>query len=61
MTNQIDTALPHLMYVTAGAVDDDAVLFNYGDESWGSNDQPHHSNFGSYDSGKREGDTGFSC
>ena len=57
----IDTALPNLMYVTVGAVDDDAVLFTYGDQDWGSNDQPHHSNFGAYDNGKREGDTGFSC
>ena len=58
---QIDTALPGLLYVTAGAVDSDPVNFNYQDQAWGSNDQPHHSNFGAYDSGKREGDTGFSC
>ena len=58
---QIDTALPGLLYVTAGAVDSDLVNFNYQDQAWGSNDQPHHSNFGAYDSGKRECDTGFSC
>ena len=57
----IDTALPNLMYVTVGAVDDDPLLFTYGNQDWGSNDQPHHSNWGAYDNGKREGDTGFSC
>ena len=57
----IVTALPNLMYITVGAVDDDAVLFTYGNQDWGSNDQEHHSDFGPYDSGKREGDTGFSC
>ncbi len=57
----IDTALPHLMYVTVGAVDSDPLLFTYGDQDWGSNDQAHHPNWGAYDSGKREGDTGFSC
>lgn len=49
------------MYVTVGAVDNDVVLFTCWGQDWGSNDQVHHSNFGSYDSGKREGDTGFSC
>ncbi|MCJ1264481.1 hypothetical protein MMC22_004353 [Lobaria immixta] len=57
----IDTALPNILYVTAGAVDSDAVLFNYGEQNWGSNDQEHHSKFGAYDSGSRQGDTGFSC
>lgn len=59
--NVFKTDLPVDMIVTLGAVDDDAILFNYGDQSWGSNDQPHHSNWGAYDNGKREGDTGFSC
>lgn len=57
----IDTALPHLMYVTVGPVDDSPLLFTYGDQDWGSNDQAHRSNWGAYDSGKREGDTGFRC
>ncbi|CAD6579778.1 MAG: hypothetical protein ASARMPRED_009247 [Alectoria sarmentosa] len=57
----LDTALPYLVYVTVGAVDSDAVLFSYGDQNWGSNDQAHHSDFGAYDSGSRQGDTGFSC
>lgn len=46
---------------TAGEVDNDAVLFDYADQHWGSNDQEHHSNFGAYDNGFRQGDTGFSC
>ena len=58
---KIESDLPFDVVLTAGAVDGDAVLFNYDDQSWGSNDQQHHSNFGSYDSGKREGDTGFTC
>ncbi len=57
----IETALPNLMYVTVGAVDDDPLFFTYGDQDWGSNDQAHGSNWGSYDDGKRDGDTGFSC
>lgn len=57
----LDSALPTELEVTVGANDDDAVLFHYEDQDWGSNDQPHHSNFGKYDSGKREGDTGFTC
>lgn len=31
----IVTALPNLMYITVGAMDDDAVLFTYGDQDWG--------------------------
>ena len=57
----VTSALPLVLIVTAQNVDDDAVLFAYGDQSWGSNDQPHQCNFGAYDSGKREGDCGFSC
>lgn len=59
--NVFKTDLPLTMTVTLGAVDDDAIAFLYGDQSWGSNDQAHHSNWGAYDDGKREGDTGFSC
>ena len=57
----VDSVLPYVLIVTAQNVDDDAVLFAYADQSWGSNDQPHHCNFGAYDSGKREGDCGFTC
>ncbi|KAI4116552.1 MAG: hypothetical protein LQ338_007691 [Usnochroma carphineum] len=57
----IDTALPYLLYVSAGAVDDDPIKFSYGDQEWDSNNQEHHSNFGAYDSGSRNGDSGFSC
>ncbi len=57
----VDSALPLGLNITVGAVDDDAVSFQYGDQNWGSNDQAHHSNFGSYDSGSRSGDTGFNC
>ncbi|KAF2105788.1 hypothetical protein BDV96DRAFT_591868 [Lophiotrema nucula] len=57
----VDSKLPYVLLVKTGAVDDDAVLFAYADQSWGSNDQEHHCDFGSYDSGKRQGDCGFSC
>lgn len=62
MTNQdapagqgvgVTSALPYVLMVTAQNVDADAVLFKYADQSWGSNDQPHHCNFGKYDSGSR--------
>jgi len=53
--------LPLVLTVTAQSVDGDAVLFAYGGQNWGSNDQAHQCNFGSYDSGKRDGDCGFTC
>lgn len=59
--NEIESDLPFKMETTVGKVDSDAILFKYGDQSWGSNDQPHHSDFGAYDNGKREGNTGFQC
>jgi len=59
--NYIESYLPWGMEITVGATDSDAILFAYGDQNWGSNDQPHHSNFGGYDGGMRIGDTGFSC
>lgn len=59
--NYIESNLPYGMEVTVGAVDDDAVLFAYADQNWGSNDQPHHSNFEPYGDGKRVGNTGFTC
>ena len=57
----IESDLPFDLTLTAGPVDDSAVLFHYNTQDWGSNDQGHHSNFGPYDNGKREGDTGFTC
>ena len=58
------TVISYLMSsltVTAGQVDSDAILFDYQDQHWGSNDQEHYSNFGGYDGGFRQGDTGFTC
>ncbi|KAI4264712.1 MAG: hypothetical protein L6R42_000195 [Xanthoria sp. 1 TBL-2021] len=49
----VTSALPWVLTVTAQNVDKDAVLFKYGDQSWGSNDQGHYCNFGSYDSRNR--------
>lgn len=57
----VGSALPYVLEVIAQNGDDDAVLFRYGDQSWGSNDQAHHCDFGAYDSGNRNGDCGFSC
>lgn len=57
----IESELPLKMEITVGAVDADPILFKYGDQSWGSNDQAHHSNFGPFEDGKRHGDTGFTC
>jgi hypothetical protein len=57
----VDSKLPNTLVVTAGNVDADAVLMDYAGQHWGSNDQAHHCNFGAYDSGKREGDCGFTC
>lgn len=59
--NDVTTDLPFLMQHTVGKVGGDAVLFKYEGQKWGSNDQPYYSNFGKYDNGKREDDTGFSC
>ena len=49
------------MMVEGGGVDDDAVLFKYAEQHFGSNDQDHQCNFGKYDNMKREGDCGFTC
>jgi hypothetical protein len=57
----VDSRLPLPLIVTAGNVDSDAVLFNYGDQAFGSNDQAHHCDFGAYDNGARDGDCGFTC
>ena len=55
------TQLPAFVTFTVGGVDDDPVWFGFKDQSWNSNDQEHHSDFGKYDGGSRQGDTGFSC
>lgn len=57
----VTSQLPAVLIVTTGNVDDDAVLFDYNGAHWGSNDQQHSCNFGAYDTGKREGDCGFTC
>ncbi|KAL8691243.1 MAG: hypothetical protein Q9218_003483 [Villophora microphyllina] len=49
----VTSALPYVLIVTAQNVDADAVLFKYTDQSWGSNDQPHHCNFGNFGGGNR--------
>ncbi|KAL8855843.1 MAG: hypothetical protein Q9178_007527 [Gyalolechia marmorata] len=58
---EITSKLPHVMLVTTQKVDADPVLFAYSDQSWAYADVAHQCNFGQYDSGKREGDCGFSC
>lgn len=57
----IGSVLPQAFSITAPNVDGDAVYMTYGDQNWGSNDQDHQCNFGSYDSGNRDGDCGFTC
>lgn len=57
----IHSKLPYQVYVSVGTVDTDVVCFWYSDQWFCSNDQAHKCNFGAYDSGKREGDCGFSC
>ena len=59
---QMTSRLPSSLSVKAGPTDNDPVWFSYpGNTDWSSKDQAHHCNFGSYDSGKREGDCGFTC
>ena len=60
-TTQVGSTLPYTFGITAPDTDEDAVYMSYSDQSWGSNDQAHHCNFGAYDSGTRNGDCGFSC
>ena len=48
--------------IKVGPTDGDVVVFDYpGNAEWNSDDQSHTCNFGQYDSGKREGDCGFTC
>lgn len=58
---EVTSKLPWVLIVAAQKVDDDAVLFKYSDQSWGSNDQPHYCNFGGYEDGNRDGDCEFEC
>lgn len=57
----VTSKLPWDVVVTAQNVDDDPVLMAYSDQSWAYADIAHQCNFGAYDSGKREGDCGFTC
>ena len=57
----VASELPFVLTVTAQAVDDDAVLFSYAGQNWGSNDQAHQCNFGGYEDGNRDGDCSFDC
>ena len=56
----ITSQLPYVLILTTGAVDSDPVTFDYAGAHWTSSDGSH-CGFGSYDSGKREGDCGFAC
>ena len=47
--------------VIAGVGDKDPLAMSYGGQSWDSNDATHHCKVGSYDSGHRDMDCGFSC
>lgn len=49
----VTSALPWVFIATAQNVDDDALLFKYADQSWGSNDQEHHCDFGGFEDGNR--------
>ncbi|KAH3919234.1 hypothetical protein HBH56_030490 [Parastagonospora nodorum] len=60
-TKQFGSRLPMTFGIKAPDVDGDAVYMSYNGQSWGSNDQEHHCNFGKYDGGHRDGDCGFSC
>lgn len=60
-TVSVTSALPWTLEVTTGSVDDDPVTFAYADQTRNSYDQSYASNFGAYDSGDRNGDTGFAC
>ncbi|KAK5171137.1 uncharacterized protein LTR77_004281 [Saxophila tyrrhenica] len=55
----LSSVLPWTLVIGTGSIDDHPVTFAYGDQSWDSNNQEHSSNFGAYDSGSRNGDTGF--
>ena len=60
VARSIITPLPHLFNVTVQNADNDSVLFEYNGVSWDSSNS-NHCGFGGYDTGKREGDCGFTC
>ena len=51
-TLNMNSNLPYVAVISAtgGDGDADAVVFAYGGQNWGSNDQEYHSNFGPYGS-----------
>lgn len=55
------STLLNILAVTMGKVDADVVLFNYGTDALGSNNQDHYCSFGGYGDGNRNGDYGFTC
>lgn len=56
----VTSQLPYVLILTTGNVDSDPVAFAYAGQSWTSDDGSH-CKFGGYDSGKRQGDCGFTC
>ena len=66
-TINIDSALPIPLQITrpqpgsSSDPDTAVILFNYGSQAWGSDDQAHQCNFGGDQDGSRSGDCGFSC
>ncbi|KAL8796249.1 MAG: hypothetical protein Q9195_001364 [Heterodermia aff. obscurata] len=59
-TLNMDSNLPYVLEIHAPGPDDAAVTFNYGADSWSSDDSSRCS-MGAYDSGSRNGDCGFTC
>lgn len=57
----LKTRLPHTFYVTPGSHDEDSTCFQYGDQSFCSDNKAHSCSFGRFDNGKSEGDCGFNC
>lgn len=51
--------LPLVFIATTGNVDDDAISFAYGSQSWDSSSG--QCSVGGYDSGSRQMDCGFTC
>ena len=59
VTINVDSKLPEVFELTAGAVDSDPISFAYNGETW--NSASGQCKFGKYDSGSRQGDCGFTC
>ena len=55
----VDSKLPYVFEVTAGAVDSDPVSFAYAGQTWTSDDG--QCSMGAYDSGARNGDCSWTC